>query len=123
MALVIISRRISATSGIINSLAMGPEIRKNYTSERYRRIPDMAVTAGRILGIETPRATGEVMDELFITYDISEVTKKKNYILNNIYPNPFNSITTITYSLPFSTGISLNIYDIYGCKIRTLENG
>ncbi|NQU06740.1 MAG: T9SS type A sorting domain-containing protein, partial [Calditrichaeota bacterium] len=39
------------------------------------------------------------------------------------YPNPFNSTTTITYSLPVASLVSLQLYDIAGRNIRTLFEG
>lgn len=39
----------------------------------------------------------------------------------NIYPNPFNSFTTIQMSKELSNA-EINIYDIYGIKISTINN-
>jgi hypothetical protein len=39
------------------------------------------------------------------------------------YPNPFNSRTEILYFLPEQARISIDIFDILGRKIRTLEEG
>jgi flagellar hook assembly protein FlgD len=38
------------------------------------------------------------------------------------YPNPFNSETTISYSIPVNNNVSIEIYDIQGKKIKTLVN-
>jgi len=57
------------------------------------------------------------------TVDIKEtVETPSQYILGN-YPNPFNSSTTINYSLPFTEKVELNVYDIKGKKLETLVNG
>jgi hypothetical protein len=40
--------------------------------------------------------------------------------LQNNYPNPFNSQTTIQYNVPFEMQVTLEIYDILGRKIETL---
>lgn len=45
-----------------------------------------------------------------------------DYILEQNFPNPFNPSTTINYSLPKSSNVSLKIYDILGNEIRTLVN-
>ena len=39
------------------------------------------------------------------------------------YPNPFNSTTMIRYSLPYSTYVSLCLYDLPGRRVATLFNG
>ncbi|MDZ7342131.1 MAG: T9SS type A sorting domain-containing protein [candidate division KSB1 bacterium] len=36
------------------------------------------------------------------------------------YPNPFNAMTTISFDLPFSSDVTLEIYNIMGKKVRTL---
>ncbi len=38
------------------------------------------------------------------------------------YPNPFSSETTITYSVPSRSFISLKIYDMQGNEVKTLVN-
>ena len=46
----------------------------------------------------------------------------KSFKLGHNYPNPFNSTTKITYSLPKSLHVKINVYDILGREIRTLIN-
>jgi hypothetical protein len=46
-----------------------------------------------------------------------------DFSLSQSYPNPFNAQTTISYSLPASSDVSLDIFDILGRKIETLQSG
>jgi Lamin Tail Domain/Secretion system C-terminal sorting domain len=43
------------------------------------------------------------------------------YHLSDNYPNPFNPVTIIKYSLAEKSFVSLKVYDILGRKVRTLE--
>ncbi len=47
----------------------------------------------------------------------------KGFTLNSIYPNPFNPVTTISYSVPVTSQISVAIYDISGNHVADLVNG
>ncbi len=42
------------------------------------------------------------------------------FVLHNNYPNPFNPETTITYELPTSGLVRLDVYNMLGQKIKTL---
>jgi len=45
------------------------------------------------------------------------------YYLEKPYPNPFNPVTNIQYSLPVNTDVELVVYDISGRQIQTLIHG
>ncbi|MBN1163546.1 MAG: T9SS type A sorting domain-containing protein [Candidatus Krumholzibacteriota bacterium] len=42
--------------------------------------------------------------------------------LENVYPNPFNPVTTIRYSIKERAHVSLRIYDVTGRLVKTLVN-
>ncbi|MGE5364063.1 MAG: glycosyl hydrolase family 18 protein [Bacteroidota bacterium] len=48
-----------------------------------------------------------------------EVTVPEEFRLEN-YPNPFNPITRIRYTMPAEGNVTLQVFDIIGKKIRTL---
>jgi len=45
-----------------------------------------------------------------------------NYSLTNNFPNPFNPITKIRYSVPQSSSVVIKVFDILGNEIETLVN-
>lgn len=46
-----------------------------------------------------------------------------SFILYQNYPNPFNPTTSISYQIPESGLVSLQVYDMLGRKIEVLVNG
>ncbi len=45
------------------------------------------------------------------------------YALNGNYPNPFNATTQIKYQLPEPSEVVIEVYDILGRQVATLEDG
>ncbi|MFN3821717.1 MAG: T9SS type A sorting domain-containing protein, partial [bacterium] len=43
--------------------------------------------------------------------------------ITSLYPNPFNSTTTIGYSLPYRSYVRLSVYDLGGRRVKTLLSG
>ncbi|OGB65896.1 MAG: hypothetical protein A2Y94_11520 [Caldithrix sp. RBG_13_44_9] len=48
--------------------------------------------------------------------------KVKEYQLLPVYPNPFNSYTQISFKIPQTSKIMLEIYDLVGRRVKTLAN-
>jgi hypothetical protein len=59
----------------------------------------------------------------FIVTAISECELPDMYTLSQNYPNPFNPSTTIIFSLPKATYVTLNIYTTLGQEVVQLVSG
>jgi hypothetical protein len=55
-----------------------------------------------------------------IKNEVSQIPSR--FLLNQNYPNPFNPSTTISYSIPKSSFVTLEIFDILGRNIKTIVN-
>ena len=52
----------------------------------------------------------------------ADLTTPNTFTLEQNYPNPFNPSTSISYSIPTSSFVSLKVYDILGNEVATLVN-
>ncbi len=70
---------------------------------------------------------GTIDDTLYIanTVDVEyegNLLTPNEYNLAQNFPNPFNPTTTIRYSIPQRSNVSLKVYDVLGNEIATLVN-
>jgi len=67
---------------------------------------------------------GHTMSLTYKQYLSKEKTKYEQvpslYQLSQNYPNPFNPATKIDYDLPTDGKVTLKIYDMLGCEVKTL---
>lgn len=52
----------------------------------------------------------------------NEETSPNSFLLGNNYPNPFNLTTKIVYHIPKTTKVKLEVFNMFGEKVRTLVN-
>jgi len=55
--------------------------------------------------------------------DSDDRTAPLHFSITEVFPNPFNSVTRITYGLPESADLTLRIYDLTGREVITLVQG
>jgi hypothetical protein len=70
---------------------------------------------GDTLGLG-PALSESVNDPLMVGAPLSYLTARN-------YPNPFNPVTTIQYSIPETGSVRLTVYDLEGREVATLING
>lgn len=105
----------------IQFLAIGPKIKPGFVSSQNRYIPDMAVTASFLLGINPEKATGNIMHEILEPNSVSDnQSNNPVFILKGNYPNPFYQQTNIKYELIEKEHVKINIYDFMGRITKTL---
>ncbi|MCZ6765846.1 MAG: T9SS type A sorting domain-containing protein [bacterium] len=82
---------------------------------------DRDVVAGRKYYYRVSVKTVE--GAVFELYRTSATIPSRETVLEQNYPNPFNPNTTISYYVPETTKVRLDIYTVSGAHIRTLVSG
>ncbi|MBT7616008.1 MAG: T9SS type A sorting domain-containing protein [Calditrichaeota bacterium] len=88
----------------------------------YQRVP--VADLPEVADLEMPREGFQYHNYPIAEESVSEADLPPGkFELLNIYPNPFNSTTTIEYALPFATDITLCLYNLSGQRVETLFDG
>ncbi len=53
---------------------------------------------------------------------IDVVSVPAEFALHSAYPNPFNPVTTISFSLPMDADVLIQVVNLYGRVVETLTN-
>ncbi len=69
-----------------------------------------------------PVVTNTVTNRIANIVKVSEDKLPLRYDLKNNYPNPFNPQTTIEFTLPKMSTVTLKVYNILGQEVQTLLN-
>jgi hypothetical protein len=62
------------------------------------------------------------LSELITSVEPTISELPNSYLLQQNYPNPFNPSTTITFSLPKSSQVTLSVFDVLGRQVSMLVN-
>jgi hypothetical protein len=75
-------------------------------------------STGYVVFLYEVRESQVVIDD--ITSIEENISRPEDMIVGRVYPNPFNSSTTIEYSLSEAGHIRIDIYDLLGRQVETL---
>ncbi|MCF7801507.1 MAG: choice-of-anchor D domain-containing protein [Candidatus Marinimicrobia bacterium] len=74
-------------------------------------------------GQSTLRADAIMVQEPFVGIKDEFEPIPMDFQLSQNYPNPFNPTTTIDFTIPYQSNVSLTIYNLLGQRVTTLVSG
>ncbi|MGA9292472.1 MAG: T9SS type A sorting domain-containing protein [Ignavibacteriaceae bacterium] len=109
------------TNGFINALGAGN------VKDAVLQNDGKLVIAGSIETIPNDISSLDFSLARFTLGGITSVQTESNtfpqeYVLDQNYPNPFNPSTTIEFSIPQQSFVTLKVYDLLGREVTTLVN-
>jgi len=115
----------STANGIGRFANSGVNLTAN-TSHTF--LPDWTnLTNSQLIILVDEGNDGTIDDTLYIdntvgVEDQGSLLSPNSYNLAQNYPNPFNPTTTIQYSIPQHSNVTIKVYDILGNEVATLVN-
>jgi hypothetical protein len=73
----------------------------------------------RNLDFEVPPSYG--LEDVSI--DRNDLLTPGNYVLHQNYPNPFNPTTRISFTIPMTDNVQVDVFNVLGQRVATLVNG
>jgi len=105
-------RNFEVTGGKVirtSDLEEGETISSNYDGSTAMNFPNRSITTLTFSGERTELR-------------VKELRQPERFFLSPNYPNPFNAMTTINYSLASENLVELKIFDVNGRELQTLIN-
>ena len=79
-------------------------------------------TASDGSGLNVGTGSSVTLERGVVTSNETDAEIADEFVLKQNYPNPFNPSTTISYSLPQQSDVSLRVFDMVGREVATLIN-
>jgi hypothetical protein len=96
---------------------------ETFTFKYYDSAIGEIVEYAETIDFTSDMIVGDGFNTYSLSREASDVQQPIAYGISDAYPNPFNPVTSFTYSLPEDGFVQIAIYDINGKMVSELTNG
>ena len=89
----------------------------------YDSLNDEVVRFGETITFETNMIVGDGFNTYSLSREVEDLVTAKEFSIGEAYPNPFNPVTSFSYTMSEAGMVNVSIYDIHGRQIAELVNG
>ena len=102
-----------------SNIAEGEELTFKY----YDSETEEVVVFGETISFNSNMVVGDGFNTFSLSREVDDLLQAMAYGISEAYPNPFNPITSFSYSLPEDGMVQVTVYDINGRMVSELVNG
>jgi len=96
---------------------------ETFTFKYYDSAIGEIVEYAETIDFTSDMIVGDGFNTYSLSHEASDLQQPIAYGISDAYPNPFNPVTSFTYSLPEDGLVQIAIYDISGRMVSELVNG
>ena len=101
-----------------SNIAEGEEMTFKY----YDSARDEVIEYGETISFNSNMVVGDGFNTFSLSREVSDL-QPMAYGISEAYPNPFNPVTSFSYSIPEDGLVQVAVYDINGRMVSELVNG
>ena len=104
---------------VYSNVAEGEELTFKY----YDKVNDEVIEYRETLTFESNMIVGDGFNTFSLTRESRDLSQPVAYGISDAYPNPFNPITSFSYTIEKDGMVNVAVYDVNGRQVAELVNG
>ena len=96
---------------------------ENMTFKYYDSARDEVIEYGETISFNSNMVVGDGFNTFSLNREVDDLFQPIAYGISEAYPNPFNPVTSFSYSIPEDGMVQVAVYDLNGRMVADMVNG